>query len=256
MKIHKSLFLTVFIALSLIFAPSCQQAEKAEQEAAPKEAPVEITQEELSAAVPELSDLHEVVYPLWHTAFPDKDYELIKELLPEAESLTAKLNEAKLPGILRDKQEVWDKGKEDLNASIEALKKAVESSDQEGMLTYTEAFHAKFEFLVRTIRPVVKELEAFHQEMYKLYHYYLPNYELDLIRATVFAMQEKLVPLKEAQLPSRLADRQEDFIAAVLELEAAVNELAKIAEQDSKEEIQKAVDKAHTAYQKAEHIFD
>ena len=256
MKTSKNLLLTIFIALNLVLVFACQQAEKAEQETTQQEAAVEITQEELSAAVPELNDLHEIVYPLWHTAFPDKDYELIKELLPQAESLTTKLDEAQLPGILRDKQDVWDKGKESLKATLQELKKAVASDDQEGMLKHTEAFHAGFEYLFRTIRPVVAELDTFHKEMYKLYHYYMPNFELEEIRNTVLAMQEKLVPLKQVELPSRLVDRQTDFDTAVLELEAAVNELAKTSEQDNKDEIFKAVEKVHTAYQKAEHIFD
>jgi hypothetical protein len=255
MKASKSLFLTIFIALALVFVSACQQAEKAEQETTQQEAPVEITQEELSAAVPELNDLHEIVYPLWHTAFPEKDYELIQELLPQAEALTAKVDEAQLPGILRDKLEVWEKGKENLKSTLKDLRMAVDSDDKEGMLKHTEAFHAGFEYLFRTIRPVVAELDAFHKEMYKLYHYYMPNYELEEIRNAVLAMKEKLVPLKEVELPSRLADRQEDFNTAVLELEAAVNELTKTAETDNKDEILKAVEKAHTAYQKAEHIF-
>jgi hypothetical protein len=238
MKASKSLFLTIFIALALVFVSACQQAEK-----------------ELSAAVPELNDLHEIVYPLWHTAFPEKDYELIQELLPQAEALTAKVDEAQLPGILRDKLEVWEKGKENLKSTLKDLRMAVDSDDKEGMLKHTEAFHAGFEYLFRTIRPVVAELDAFHKEMYKLYHYYMPNYELEEIRNAVLAMKEKLVPLKEVELPSRLADRQEDFNTAVLELEAAVNELTKTAETDNKDEILKAVEKAHTAYQKAEHIF-
>ena len=56
---------------------------------------------ELDADVPALHDLHGIVYPLWHDAYPDKDYALIKELLPEADSLTQKLDEAELPGIPR-----------------------------------------------------------------------------------------------------------------------------------------------------------
>ena len=256
MKTRNNLFLTVFVSLSLVFVVACQKGEETGQVESPQKAGSEVTQEELTSAVPELRNLHEVVYPLWHTAFPEKDYDLIKELLPQLESLTTKLDEAKLPGILRDKQEVWDQGKKRLKAALQGLKSAVTSDDKEEMIKHTEAFHTYFERLVRTIRPVVAELDAFHKEMYKLYHYYAPNYELEKIRSTVLAMEEKLAPLKQVQLPKRLAERQAGFETAVQELAAAVNELAMTVKVDDKDAILEAVEKAHTAYQKTEHIFN
>ena len=255
MKRREKSFLVIFMAVILVSLSACQRGEKAEQINAQQEDKAEITQEELTAAVPELRDLHEVVYPLWHNAYPEKDYDLIKEILPQVESLTAKLDEAKLPGILREKLSDWNQGKERLNASLQDLKNAVEAGDNEGMLTHTEAFHAGFERLMRIIRPVVAELDSFHKEMYKLYHYHAPNYELEKIRSTVLAMQEKLAPLRQVQLPQRLVERQAEFEKAVLELETAVNELAETAQVDDKNAILEAVEKAHTAYRKTEHMF-
>lgn len=256
MKSQTRYFLILFVLFCFLCVFSCQKAEENRDEEDQQARQQEATEEELTASVPELKDLHEVVYALWHSAFPDKDYALIKELLPQAESLTEKLDEAELPGILRDKQEAWNGGKKNLKTALEALKQAVEVEDQQGMLDQTEAFHAGFERLVRIIRPVIPELDAFHREMYKLYHYSVPNYDLENIRTNVKAMQEKLTPLKRAQIPKRLADRQDDFEAAVIELEAAVNELAEIMKGNDKDKILQAVEKAHTAFQKTEHIFD
>jgi hypothetical protein len=228
-------------------------AQTAAQDTLKKAAPCE---EELQASVPALSDLHEVVYPLWHTAYPNKDYNMIKELLPRADELTAKLDAAKLPGILREKQADWDKGKTVLKKALKDLHAAAESDSKEAMLKQVEAFHSAFEGLVRTIRPIVPELEAFHQELYKLYHYYSPEYDLTKIRETVTAMQEKIPPLKKAELSKRVAERQKDFDAAVAQLEKAVAELAETAKTDNKEAVQKAVEKAHAAYVRTQAIFD
>lgn len=216
----------------------------------------ECSDEELQASVPALKGLHEVVYPLWHTAYPDKDYALIKELLPQADELTAKLDEAKLPGILRDKQADWDKGKETLKATLKELHAAVDANDEEAMLKQTEAFHAAYEKLARTIRPIAPELDAFHKEMYKLYHYYLPAYDLAKMREAAAAMQEKVPPLKTAKLPKRVADRKDKFDAAVVELDATVAEFAKTVQAEDKDAILKAVEKVHSAYQKTEAVFD
>jgi len=255
-KLQSRYFLVLLVLFCFFSVFSCQKAEESRSEETQQTLQEVASEEELTAFVPELGELHEVIYPLWHSAFPDKDYDLIKELLPQAESLTEKLDEAVLPGILRDKQEAWNVGKENLKSALGALKRAVDTGDQQGILDQTEAFHAGFERLVRTIRPVIPELDVFHKEMYKLYHYSTPNYDLENIRINVQSMQEKLIPLKQAQLPKRLADRQGEFEAAVIELETAVNELAEIMMKDDKEKILEAVERAHTAYQKVEHIFD
>ncbi len=249
MKSRNVVLLALFIAGSLSFASASTDAMLL-QEAKP-----EISQEELKAAVPELMELHEVVYPLWHSAYPEKDYALIKELLPQAEALTAKLDAAKLPGILRDKQEAWDKGKEFLKSALDNLKKAVQSDDKDEMLKQVEAFHTGFERLARTVFPVVDELEAFHQELYKLYHYYAPSYDLEGIRTALRAMKDKLPPLKQVQLPGRLAEKQVEFNSSIQELESAVNELAEAVKKEIKKAILESVEKVHTVYQKTQSIF-
>ena len=239
---------TVFIiGMCLIIVLGCQQQQETTQE---------ITQEELTAAVPALSDLHTAVYPLWHDAFPDKDYDMIKQLLPELDSLSVLVDLAELPGILQDKQEVWDEGKAKMLTCLEDLHKAAETDNKEEMLKQTEAFHAHYEGLVRAIRPIVKELDLFHQEMYKLYHYHMPNYELGNIRSTVSAMLEKIPPLKAVQLPARLQDRQEKFETSAAELEKEVNNLAEIVKNDNRKTIEAAVEELHTAYQGVAAIFD
>ena len=124
------------------------------------------------------------------------------------------------------------------------------------MLTLTEQVHANFERLARTIFPMVKELESFHQELYKLYHYYIPEYDLEKIRQVTTAMQEKLIPLKEAKLHSRLTDRQDNFDSSVVALEASVNNLANVVNEGNKEAITQAVEEVHDAYRVSEVIFD
>ncbi len=242
------------LAVCALFA--CQKAEKAQPAADESAAPAEITEAELAASVPALSALHEVIYPLWHSAYPEKNYALIKELLPKADTLVANLDAAELPGILRDKQQEWADKKANLKETLVKLHAAADANNEAEMLAQVEAFHAAYEQAVRAVRPVVPALESFHQEMYKLYHYYAPAYDLAKIREAAAAMQAKIAPLKETSLPERLAGRQAEFQQAVQELETAVGEFAETAKKDSKEEIQAAVEKVHAAYQKAEKIFD
>jgi hypothetical protein len=231
-----------------------QKAEKTDDKACADHG--QATEAELAASVPELADLHEVVYPLWHTAYPGKDYAMIKELIPQARELTDKLDKAVLPGILRDKQAAWDKGKLELQHSLQALDTAAKANNEEEMLKQTELFHANYEKLVRTIRPLTKELDAFHQELYKLYHYYGPQYDLPQIQTAAAAMGPKVEALKTSKLPKRLAEKQGDFDAAVVELDGAVKALAETAKTDNKEKVLAAVETVHSGYVKIEHMFD
>jgi hypothetical protein len=254
MKRFGSLFAIVLVIMA--FGALSVLAQETAAKKAPAHAAKDIDQDEINASVPALRNLHKVVYPLWHSAYPDKDFDTIKSLLPQMDTLVTDLDKAELPGILREKKGAWDEGKADLKATLEKLHAAAKADDQEGMLKATEAFHAGYERLVRTIRPVVPELEAFHQELYKLYHYYMPDYDLAKIREAAAAMTDKMGALKAAQLPKRLADRQEEFNADVKELETDVNELNATVKTDAKDKIQAAVEKVHTAYQKTEKMFD
>ena len=250
-----------FLAIGLVALALCVvltgQMVWAQQPSGTKSAPAPvITDEETAASVPALGEMHKVVYPLWHSAYAEKNYALIKELLPRADTLVAALDAAKLPGILREKQEAWDAGKANLKSVLSQLHDAAKADNQEEMLKQTEAFHAGFERLVRTVRPVVPQLAAFHQELYKLHHYYTPQYDLAKIREAAAAMEEKLPALKEAQLPKRLTDRQEKYNAAVLKLEGAVKEFSATAKTDAKEKILAAEEKVHAAYQEIEKLFD
>jgi len=105
-------------------------------------------------------------------------------------------------------------------------------------------------------RGIVPELEAFHQELYKLYHYYNPANDEAKTRETVAAMVEKLEPLRAVTLPERLADRQGDFDVGVAALGEDVNALRAALDTGNREAVQAAVESVHSAYQAVEAIFD
>ena len=46
--------------------------------------------QETESAVPELEAFHEVIYPIWHTAYPEKDIAALKGFVPEIERLAGR----------------------------------------------------------------------------------------------------------------------------------------------------------------------
>ncbi len=68
---HKLLFL--FIIASLILLPSFVLSQGTKQP----------TKDETKAEVPALDNFHDVIYKIWHTAWPEKDVKMLAELFPE-----------------------------------------------------------------------------------------------------------------------------------------------------------------------------
>ncbi|MEE8605830.1 MAG: hypothetical protein V3S65_10660, partial [Candidatus Aminicenantaceae bacterium] len=114
--------------------------------------------EETESTVKELSEFHEIIYPIWHTAYPEKDYAALREFVPEVNRLAKNVFDAKLPGILRDKKAKWDEGMAQLKKTVEDYNKAAAGEDDQALLDAAEALHAKFEMMIRLIRPVLKEI--------------------------------------------------------------------------------------------------
>lgn len=215
----------------------------------------EVPAEEITASVPELSAVHEFMQPLWHDAFPAKDFGKIQELVPEFEPTLAALDAAELPGILQDKVEAWNEGKVTLANAFEGLKAAADAGDEEGMLGYAETFHMSYEGLVRLIRPPLPELEAVHQPLYSMFHHYGPGYDLEKIRTAATEMAAAVPDLQAAELPSRLSGHQAHFEMAVTTLGETIGALMATLDDPSKEAVTAAIDAVHTAYAEIDGIF-
>lgn len=214
-------------------------------------------QHETNSTVPELEKFHEVIYSIWHTAWPEKDVKMLKSLLPDVEKGYNEIVKAKLPGILRDKQAKWDAGMKNLTASFNAYKTAAGKDEKQPLLDAAEKLHMNYEGLVRAIRPVLKEVDSFHQELYSLYHYYAPEYNFDKIKNSSAVLTAKMTDLKKAQLSERQKGKKDSFDKAVSELDKAVMELAVVVKAGSnKDKVKAIVETVHTKYQAVEKVFE
>jgi hypothetical protein len=212
------------------------------------EEPARPAADETKSEVPALRDFHVAIYRIWHDAWPSKDTALLAQLLPDVESGSAAVAAAELPGILRDKKPAWEAEVKGLLARVGEYRAAVKAQDDAQLLAAAEALHASYERLVRTIRPPLRELDAFHTELYVLYHHHLPDYSLEKIRTSTAALQERLAALDAATLPERLKPKQPEFEAARSELDVAVTQLAKVVAAGDEKEIRAAIETMHSKY--------
>jgi hypothetical protein len=212
---------------------------------------------EVTSSVQELSDFHEVVYPLWHTAYPNKDYALFKQLLPDVNTGVEKIYAAKLPGILRDKEKEWNEGLDKLRASVADYNKACKENNEAGMLTSAEELHSNFEMLVRIVKPVTKEVDEFHKVLYMIYHHYGPNKNTEELSKAFDDLQMRADVLKNCVLPKWATDKKDDFAKAADELYTSTKELKDLKDSKADEKsLNAGIEKVHTNYQKLEALFD
>jgi hypothetical protein len=211
---------------------------------------------ETESSVPALTSFHEIIYPIWHTAYPDKDYAALRSFAPEVKNLAEKIYGAKLPGILRDKQAKWNQALAELRKSVDAYLAAAAGIDDAALLDAAEALHARYEMMVRTIRPVLREVDAFHKTLYVIYHKYLPNEEFGKIAELSADLLVQAEAISKASLPKRLESKAQAFSAASRELQGATAALLDAGKSSQGAAIAAAVEDVHTKYQALEKIFD
>ena len=213
--------------------------------------------QEVISEIKELTEFHDVIYKIWHTGWPQKDIKLLVSLAPDVEKGFDKIRKVELPGILRDKKSKWDDGLKKFRIIVEMYKVAAAKKDSVWILNAAEKLHSQFEALVRIVKPVLKEVDAFHQEFYMFYHYNMPEYDYMKVQKSAVVLKEKMKDLMKAQLSERMNAKKDSFEKCKAELNIAVDKLNEIvAKGDDKNAINAAVDAVHSKYQELEKVFD
>jgi len=218
--------------------------------------PAQTTDPETTATVPELTSFHDVIAPIWHDAYPKKDYAALRGFVPKINELAAKVYEAKLPGILRDKEAKWKEGLAAFKASVDAYNAAAAGTDDPALLTAAEALHARYEAMVRLIRPLLAELDAFHKVLYGAVHTYAPEKQYDKIRGVSADLLAKAEAAAAAALPARLAAKADAYKAAAAALVASAKALKAAADAHDHDGMIECVDDLHAKYRAVEKIFE
>ena len=212
--------------------------------------------QEMSSSVPELDAFHEVIMPMWHTAYPAKDYAALRKIAPEVEAGVAKIAAAKLPGMLHEKQAAWDKGIAELKAAAAAYKKAAAGNDDKALLVAAENLHTVYEAQGRIIRPVVAEMDEFHKTLYVVQHTYVPEKKWADVCKVSGDLQTKAEALAKATLPKRVEAKAEAFKKESAQLVADAKALVAACKANQPAGIEKATDTLHSRYEGLGKIFE
>ena len=211
---------------------------------------------ETESTVPELVEFHDVIYPIWHTAFPARDCAALRGFLPAIEAGAAKINAAVLPGILREKKQAWDRALAEFNLAVDAYRQAAAGSDEQALLDAAELLHMRYEMTFRAIRPVAREVDAYHKVLYVVFHKSLPEKKYADICSVAPDMVAKAEAITRATLSKRLEAKTEAFQTAAAKLLAETRLLEAAGKSCLEKDIVALVGTVHSAYQALEKVFD
>lgn len=221
-------------------------------------AQTEINTAEITSNVPQLSEFHKVIYPMWHDAYPAKDYKALKGFVPQIKTHVESINGAKLPGILREREADWRKLLGELNATAQNYYDAASSNNNDALLEAAEKLHSVYERMNRAIRPVIKEIDDYHQTLYVIYHKLYPEKKYAEIAGLAGELVTKAEAIKNYpsdKLKQRLGDRISQFNTFAAELLNATIKLKEALAGNDPEKKGDAVLSVHTAYQNLDGVF-
>jgi hypothetical protein len=203
-----------------------------------------------------LKEFHDVLHPVWHAAYPEKDYQAINESVPEFNERMKVIEKAELPGFFREKEEDFKKKREALANAVLDLEKSARGDNNQELLKATENLHTAYEQLVRVFAPRVKELENFHLVLYPLWHEAFPEKDYDAMMASVPKFQEKMDLLMKVELSDKFKGISKEFTEKRMALKKSLDEFAKACNKKDKKGIEDKLDKMHTAFMDLDGVFE
>jgi len=212
--------------------------------------------QEPSTGVPELETFHDVIMPMWHTAYPAKDYAALRMISKDVEAGVAKIAAVKLPGIFREKETAWAKGIADLKAAATAYAKAAAGTEDKALLLAAENLHTAYEAQGQIIRPVVPEMNEFHKTLYVVQHTFVPEKKWADVCKMSGELQTKAEAIAKATLPKRVEEKTEAFKKESGQLVADAKALVAACKVNQPAGIEKATVTLHSRYEGLGKIFE
>jgi hypothetical protein len=218
-----------------------------------------IDSSEITSSVPELFEFHDIIYEIWHNAYPAKDIKALKAFVPQIKEGMKKINNAKLPGILREKEDKWKNQLKEFSNSAENYYKAAEGNNDNAMLEAAEKLHFNFEMTMRVLRPVFKEIDDYHVTLYIIYHKLYPEKKYNEIAGemdNLIIKADAITKLPKEKLNKRLGNKVTSFDLAAKELYKATVNLKEVLKGNDSKKKDEAILNMHSMYQKLDSVFN
>jgi hypothetical protein len=177
-------------------------------------------------------DLHDVMAPAWHEAYPEKNVAAIREAIGKFETMIPRVKEYQPAIKLAARQEKFNAAKAKFLDYIVQGKTGNDSV----VLNNMPDMHTNFEMMAHFSMPAeFKEYESFKTVVNLMIDTHLKNGDFAAIGTSLEALQMKDAMLQKAELPEDFKPVEADAKAQIASLGAGAKELsAACAAKDNK----------------------
>jgi hypothetical protein len=91
--------------------------------------------QEKKQSIPELTEMHQYIRPMWHKGYAEKDYQLLKALYADLINQFEKLKNAPFSAEWPNKKRHWEAGINRLESALTQYGKAITADSTEQLLT-------------------------------------------------------------------------------------------------------------------------
>jgi hypothetical protein len=254
LKKMKKIFIIIILSFQIVYAQNSVDKNL-------------IKNDETNALVPALDHFHKIIVSIFHDYIPKKDYDSMKNAVPQIESDVEAILNAKLPEILLEKQEKWNIAKDTLKKITADYIDAAMYSDEEKLLESAKRIHIQYEKMMRLVKPKAKNLDSLHILFHKIKNIIYSSKADDELK--------KIIPLLNIRKDSvmtihfkyrgkpdnvELKQKSEAKISAFekmrLELEKDIDNFVNSIQLNDMENIKKCFENMHNKYHLCESTLD
>ena len=213
---------------------------------APSNVPAKDTTDKLAMA---LEDFHSVLAPMWHEAYPQKDFKAIREQAPLFKQKLMALIVIPAPDNMDEpKREEFFTKRQELAFYVDQYTKAAADSTDSVLASVFEQMHWGYEELNKVFMVEIKQLDSFHETLYYLWHKALPAKDYDAVKKTVPVLKAEMDSLMLVKLPGSCYDIKDDFEVKRAALKDAVYQLADVCQKGTEKQIDDALTLMHDKF--------
>ncbi len=168
-------------------------------------------------------DFHHLLAPVWHDAWPDKDYETLLAAGPKFEKLFEAIAEMSPKLHSEKKVETFNKNRTEFAEAVKKFAEACKAGDKEKAHELMPDLHDTFEMTASSLLPVhYPEFDGFIISFNLLNENHIPSNNIDGINGTVETLAAKVNGLNEKSIPTELQDNKAEILKDFAEINKIV----------------------------------
>ncbi|MDF1543756.1 MAG: hypothetical protein P1R58_01495 [bacterium] len=182
-------------------------------------------------------EFHHVLAPVWHEAWPEKEYDALFAAGPRFAELFEKIAAMKPQFKSETRLAKFNQLREEFGALVEKFAEAARQKDKEAVYAIMPELHDGFEMTAATLLPVhYPEFEGVVITLNLIRESHLPTKNMDGILGSTKTLVARMERLNEETIPEELTDVKEGVLKDIEMVKATV---AKLKECCDKEDLVK-----------------